>query len=410
MILGVYAGLARGAAPWLRRLLRRRAARGKEIPSRLAEREGIAALERPAGVLVWVHAASVGEMMSAVPLIEHLAARGAVLLTTGTVTSARLAAARLPKAVLHQFLPLDVPAWVARFLAHWRPDVAVFMESELWPNLLAAVDQRGIRRFLVNGRMSAASARHWRYVPAVARRLLGGFAAVHAQSAGDAAQFRALGAANVLEWGNLKFAAATLPADEQEVAVLAKMLPGPVWLAASTHPGEEEIIWGVHQALVGAWPELVTIIVPRHPERGKEVAALCADAPRRSVGQSPCAGRVYVADTLGELGLFCRVAAFVFMGNSLVGFGGHNLIEPARLGKAVICGPHLENFVEAAMQLRAAQALVEVETEQDLVHAVQDWVLAPAVAKAAGLRAQSAFRVVEKVPERLTDLILGAVA
>lgn len=410
MILELYAGIARGATPGLRAMLRRRAARGKENPTRLQEREGIAAVPRPAGPLVWVHAASVGETMSALPLIRLLALRGAVLLTTGTVTSARLAAERLPARALHQFLPLDVPAWVARFLDHWRPDAAVFMESELWPNMLAALDKRGIRRFLINGRLSASSARNWRYAPAAARRLLGGFAAVHAQSAGDAARFRALGAGTVLEWGNLKFAAATLPADAQGVAALAGALPGAVWLAASTHPGEEAIIWAAHRVLVEAWPELVTIIVPRHPERGAEIAALCANAPRRAAGQAPRAGQVYVADTLGELGLFFRVAPFVFMGNSLVGFGGHNLIEPARLGKAVICGPHLENFMEAATRLRAAQALIEVETEQDLVHAVQAWLRAPDAAKAAGLRAQSAFKVVEKVPERLTDLILGAVA
>ncbi|HTQ70574.1 MAG TPA: glycosyltransferase N-terminal domain-containing protein, partial [Acidocella sp.] len=220
MILGLYAGATRLAAPALRRMLRRRAARGKEIPERLAERQGVATLARPAGRLIWVHAASVGETMSALPLIRLLAARGAVLLTTGTVTSARLAAARLPAGAVHQFVPLDVPGWVARFLAHWRPDAAVFLESEIWPNLLKACDALGVKRFLVNGRLSAASTRNWKRAPGTARRLLGGFAAIHAQSAGDAANFRALGAEPVLEWGNLKFFAAPLPVDEDALAGL----------------------------------------------------------------------------------------------------------------------------------------------------------------------------------------------
>ncbi len=168
MILGLYASATSLAAPALRRMLKRRAARGKEIQERLAEREGFASLPRPAGRLVWVHAASVGETMSALPLIRLLAARGAVLLTTGTVTSAKLAAERLPEGAGHQFVPLDVPGWVARFLDHWRPDGAVFLESEIWPNLLRACDERGIKRFLINGRLSAASTRNWKRAPGTA--------------------------------------------------------------------------------------------------------------------------------------------------------------------------------------------------------------------------------------------------
>ncbi|GAN80736.1 3-deoxy-D-manno-octulosonic acid transferase, partial [Acidocella aminolytica] len=290
MILGLYAGATRLAPPVLRRMLRRRAGRGKEVAGRLGEREGFASLPRPEGSLVWVHAASVGETMSALPLIKLLAARGPVLLTTGTVTSALLAAARLPEGAVHQFVPLDVPQWGARFLEHWHPDAAVFLESEIWPNLLLACEARGIRRFLVNGRISAASTRNWRCAAGSARRLLGGFAAIHAQSTGDAAHFRALGAARVLEWGNLKFFAAPLPYDEATLAALQAALPGPVWLAASTHPGEEILVYEAHQALLGAFPGLVTILAPRHPERGAEVAALCGAAPRRALGQPPVAG------------------------------------------------------------------------------------------------------------------------
>ncbi len=410
MILGLYAVATKLAAPYLRRMLRRRAERGKEMPARLGEREGMATLPRPPGRLTWVHAASVGETMSAMPLIRLLAARGPVLLTTGTVTSAKLAAERLPEAAVHQFVPLDAPGWVARFLDHWRPDAAVFLESEIWPNLLLACDARGIRRFLVNGRLSAASTRNWRRAPGTARRLLGGFAAIHAQSAGDAKNFRALGAETVLEWGNLKFFAAPLPCDETALAEVRAALPGPVWLAASTHPGEEALVYGAHKALLAENPTLVTLLVPRHPERGVEVAALCGDAPRRALGQMPVPGRVYVADTLGELGLFFRLAPFAFIGNSLAGFGGHNIVEPALLARPVICGPHLENFEEAAARLRAAQALREVRDEAGLAAAAQGWLVAPEIAKEAGLRAAAVFADAERLPERLAGLILHGVS
>ncbi len=409
MILGLYARGTRLAAPALRRMLRRRADRGKEIPERLAEREGIASLPRPAGRLIWVHAASVGETMSALPLIRLLAASGAVLLTTGTVTSARLAAERLPAGALHQFVPLDVPGWVARFLAHWRPDAAVFLESEIWPNLLGACDERGIQRFLVNGRLSAASTRNWKRAPGTARRLLGGFAAIHAQSAGDAANFRALGAMQVREWGNLKFFAAPLPVDEAVLVSLQAAIPGPVWLAASTHPGEEALVFAAHQALLPDFPGLVTLLVPRHPERGAVVAAICGGAPRRSLGQAPVPGQVYVADTLGELGLFFRLAPFAFVGNSLAGFGGHNIVEPALLARPVICGPHLENFEEAAARLRSVQALLEVEGEEGLAGAARGWLADPAASHAAGVRAAAIFADAERLPERLAGLILDGV-
>ncbi len=410
MILNLYAGSTSLAAPALRRWLRHRATRGKEVALRLPEREGISSLPRPVGRLNWVHAASVGETVSALPLIRLLAATGPVLLTTGTVTSAVLAAERLPENALHQFVPLDVPSWVERFLAHWRPDAAVFLESEIWPNLLAACDARGIRRFLVNGRLSAASVRNWRRAPGFATFLMGGFTAIHAQSAADAERFRTLGLAQVLEWGNLKFHATPLPCDKAALAALRAAIPGPVWLAASTHPGEEELIYGAHQALLAAFPGLVTLVVPRHPERGEAVAAVCGAAPRRSLGQRPEPGLVYVADTLGELGLFFSLAPFAFVGNSLAGFGGHNIVEPALLARPVICGPHLENFEEAAARLRIAGALQDVADAGGLTAAARQWLTDPQAAQAAGARAAAAFMGAERLPERLLALILDGVS
>ncbi len=404
MMLRLYAAAASLAQPSLRRMLLRRAAKGKEIQPRLAEREGIAAIPRPQGRLVWVHAASVGETMSVLPVLHALAGQTNILLTTGTVTSAKLAESRLPPGAIHQFIPLDVPGWTIRFLTHWRPDVAVFLESEIWPNLLQGCDTLGIPRLLLNARMSDKSARNWRRAPGTARALLGGFRAILAQSAGDAEKFRALGVA-VEEWGNLKFFAQPLPVDEAALAALHAQIPGPVWLAASTHPGEEEICAAAHNALLDEFPSLITIIAPRHPERGAAAAAISNNAPRRSKVQPPAPGKIYVADTLGELGLFFRLAPFAFIGNSLEGFGGHNIIEPALLARPVLSGPHLENFEEAAALLRNAGMLEIVTDTASLTAAVRAWLRSCP----NGMAAAACFASAAELPRRAASLILGQI-
>ncbi|MCS6933358.1 MAG: 3-deoxy-D-manno-octulosonic acid transferase [Acetobacteraceae bacterium] len=365
-MLPLWRGATTLAAPLLRLHLRRRAARGKEMAARLPEREGHGAA-RPPGRLLWLHAASVGETQSALPLLDALAEAdpsARVLLTTGTVTSARLAEARLPPAlagrVLHRFAPLDVPAWVARFLDGWRPDLGVFVESELWPNLIEGAAARGIPLALVNARMSARSARLWRASGAAGRRLLGRFGLIAAQGEADAARFAALGAVPVV-WGNLKHAAPPLPADEAELAALSAALGGrPAWIAASTHPGEEAAALAAHRALATRIPGLLTILAPRHPERGEEVAALARDLPlaRRSLGERPGpATQVLLFDTIGELGLAYRLARVAFVGGSLVPRGGQNPVEPARLGLPVLVGPRHANFAETVAALRQAGAL-----------------------------------------------------
>jgi 3-deoxy-D-manno-octulosonic-acid transferase len=405
MMLAAYRAAGPLAAPALRRLLKQRVARGKEVAGRLGERFGEAGLPRPEGRLIWLHAASVGETMSILPLIDALTKTAEVLLTTGTATSARLAAERLPARARHQFVPLDVPAWTGAFIRHWRPDAAVFVESELWPGLLDDVDAAGIPRLLINARLSAKSLKQWQRAPNLARHVIKPFRHIHAQSAGDAANFRALGLTDILEWGNLKFAAAPLPADAADVAAFAAAAPPPSWLAASTHPGEEAIILAAHTRLLERFPGLITVIVPRHPERGAEVAALCA-APRRSEGAPPARGKVYVADTLGELGLFFRAAPFAFIGSSLVGSGGHNLIEPACLGRPVITGPHTENFVDAAASLREAGALMEVADAAELAEAAGRWLGDPQGCATAGRAAAAAVARLGDLPARLATLIL----
>lgn len=410
---------ANAAAPLLPAYLRRRAARGKEVPDRLPERFGEGA-DRPEGPLLWLHAASVGETLSLLPLVEALgrvAPRLRFLVTTGTVTSATLLGQRLPAGlaprVAHRFVPLDVPRWVARFLDGWRPDAAVFAESELWPNLIAATAARGIPLALVNARMSERSAGWWRRAPGLARAVLAPFRVVLAQTGADAARLRALGApADCL--GNLKYAAPPLPADAAELDRLRGLLDGrPAWVAASTHPGEEAVVLAAHRRLAAAHPGLLTMIVPRHPERGPEVAALAGELPaaRRAAGEAPGPGTaVLVADTLGELGLFYRLARCAFVGGSLVPHGGQNPLEPARLRCPVLVGPHAWNFEEVVARLEAAGGLTRVEPGTDpaaaLAEAVSAMLTSPDRGRAQAEAAAGVAAEEAGLPERIAAALL----
>ena len=361
-----------------------RARRGKEIAARLGERRGLDAA-RPQGRLFWLHAASIGETMSMLPVLEAMAAEDAALeflVTTGTVTSAEMLARRLPPAlaprVRHRFLPLDVPAWVERFLDGWRPDAGAFVESELWPNLLAAAQARGVRLALVNARMSPRSAARWARAPGLARAMLGGFELVLARSAEDARRLEALGLARVACWGDLKAAAPALPADAGALAALRAVIGArPVVLAASTHPGEDQMVIAAHQALAAELPGLLSIIVPRHPARGADIAALAAasglGAARRAQGAMPGPEvEIYVADTLGELGVFYRLAGVALVGGSLVPHGGQNPLEPARLDCPILIGPHAWNFEEPVGRLLATGGALRVEGAAALAPAIRD--------------------------------------
>jgi 3-deoxy-D-manno-octulosonic-acid transferase len=410
MSAAAYAAAATLAAPVLRVLLARRAVRGREVASRLAERRGFAGQPRPPGRLLWLHAASVGETVSVLPVVAGLPAEIEVLFTSGTVTSAELLARRLPelgveRRVRHRFVPLDVPRWAARFLDHWRPDAAAFVESEIWPNLLTACDMRGIRRMLVNGRMSARSFANWRRVPGFARTLFGGFARVQAQSAADAGRLAALGARDVESPGNLKFAAPPLPVPQEALPALRAVLAGrPVWLAASTHPGEEDIVAAAHRALAPAHPGLLTIIVPRHPDRGAEIAAAITDTHvrRRALDEGPPEGAgIWVADTLGELGLFYAATGLAFVGGSLVPHGGQNVLEAARLGCAVAVGPHTANFAEPVAALAKAGALARVGGADPLAAWVAAMLADPARRDAAGTAGRGAASHDADLPARV---------
>jgi 3-deoxy-D-manno-octulosonic-acid transferase len=416
MMLSLYAGLTTLAAPLLRVHLQRRVASGLEMAGRLGERRGIDPTPRPAGTLVWLHAASVGETMSILPVIEALLVQAGVvvLVTTGTVTSAELLASRMAHAprVLHRFVPLDVPAWTARFVAHWRPDVAGFVESEIWPNLLAACAAHHVPLMLINGRISPSSFAQWRRVPTTAARVFRRFDAVLAQSDADAGRLARLGARHVESPGNLKLAAAALPVDAAELARLRALLGHrPVWLAASTHPGEEAMIRDVHQALAPRHPGLLTIIAPRHPQRGAAIQAQIS-APefkttRRGASQDPPDGGIWIADTLGELGLLCRVARIVFVGRSLAVGGGQNPLEPARLGCAVATGPLTANFAEPVSRLQAAGALAVVVDTAGLFGWVESMLQDKLAAAAMGRAAAAASVDMAGLPGSVADRLLA---
>ncbi len=367
----------------LRGWLRWRASRGKEIPARLGERRGRTSAARPAGKLAWFHGASVGEALSLLPIVSGVRARGwQVLVTTGTVTSAALMAERLPPGCVHQFVPLDRRAWVRAFLDHWRPDLVLWSESELWPNLLGEVGAREIPAALVNARMSDKAYRGWRRWRGLSAQVLGAFDLILAQSAIDAERFRALGGLDVRVLGNIKLAAPPLPCDETEMAALRhEMGARPVWLAASIHPGEDVIVAGVHRALKTDFPSLLTLVAPRHADKGRAMRDAMRDTMRdtgadvKVVLRSetrviPADADIYIADTMGELGLFFRAADIVFMGKSLAVGGGQNPAEPAILGRALVLGSDMSNFRDMTAELLAAGAAVQVEDAAALKDAV----------------------------------------
>lgn len=377
-MLALYRGLGRAGSPLIRAWLRVRARAGREDPDRLAERCGIASAERPPGPLIWVHGASLGEAISALGLIRRLRClrpQATILVTSGTVTAAKMLAKRLPRGTIHQYAPVDAPAFVRRFLDHWRPDLALWLESEIWPGLLTMAERAGTRLVLVNGRLSARSFRRWRLVPATIGRLLRCFDLCIAQSRLDAARFQALGAGRVVCHGNLKQAAPPLPYDERSLQALKQAIGlRRVWLASSTHPGEEEMIAEAHRRLHPAHPDLLTIIVPRHARRGEEIARRLRPlrSSRRSEGRLPDgATEIHLADTMGELGTLYRAVPIVFVGGSLVPHGGHNPLEPARLGCAVLHGPHMHNFAEIAAEMDKAGAAQAVSGVEELTAAVE---------------------------------------
>lgn len=369
-----YALVARALQPLLPLYLRLRLKRGKEIADRLNERYGLPGRPRPEGKLLWIHGASVGECMSALPLIECLLALNPelhIMLTSGTVASAQLIARRLPPRAFHQFIPLDTPGFSRRFLDHWRPAATLWLESELWPNLLAEVKARRLPAARLNARLTPRSAARWQRRSGWFRDILATFNVTLTIGRADAMRLEQAGAANVSYTGNLKF---TAPAPAYDAAAFDALRdaigPRPVWLMASSHSGEEEMALRLHQQLAERLPDLLTIIAPRHSSRAEEVAAqLTLPFARRSLGELPASDQpLYLADTMGELGLLYRAAGLTVVGGSFTPKGGHSPIEPAQCACATLIGPDTSKCEDAVTELVQAGALIKVDDEEELLN------------------------------------------
>ncbi len=413
-LLALYRGATWAARPAAMTILKRRAARGKEIPERLPERLGCASADRPDGPLFWFHAASVGETNSILPLMNELKRRYpslALLLTTVTVTSAKIAASRLPEGAIHQFMPLDLSGFCRRFLDHWRPDLCLFTESEIWPNLVVEASEREAPLVLINGRMSPRSAKRWSRLSSLAKPVFSRFDLVCTQNWRFAKRFTQLGVRKTAITGNLKYDSPPPPVDASALKELRKLFRDrPVFLAASTHPGEDEVVARVQETLQSALPKLLTVIVPRHPDRGEAIASLLGErrlsAARRSLGEPVCDGtQVYLADTIGELGLFYSLAPLSFIGGSLIEHGGQNPIEAIKLGSGVLSGPHTFNFAETYSVLQRFEGFKLVGGPDELAAALKSLFENPQEAAEMKRRATAAIGTLEGALEKTLEAL-----
>lgn len=420
-LLKVYETLTRAGKPALKRLLRFREKRGKEDPARIGERMGAPSRPRPAGRLIWIHAASVGEAQSALILIDAIGryAPGAnILITTGTLTSATLMEKRLPVSAFHQFMPVDNPDWVNSFLDHWKPDLALWMESELWPNMLTSLKTRSVPLVLVNARLSDKSFANWSRIKEFAKHIANCFSAILAQTEKDAAHYRALGAKNVIVTDNIKYSAAPLPYDSGALSALSLAVDNrPRWVYASTHAGEEALACRAHKVLKEKIPDLLTIIVPRHPERREQVADTCFEngVKFRLRGHNNALpvsdDDVYIVDTLGELGLFYTLCPIAMIGRSFSddGGGGHNPVEAAQLGCAVLTGPNNQYQRQIYDDMQEFSAVAELADEAELTAILEELLTHPAklqvLQSKAGAFVDRKTHVIDVVLEQLKPFL-----
>lgn len=418
--------LARPLAPLI---IKYRANRGKEIIERADERYGITNLKRPKGKLWWFHAASVGETNACLPIIKKLLSAHedlSILLTTGTVTSSKLAAEHLPERAIHQFIPLDNTLFVKRFLAHWRPNMAIFIESEIWPNLILKASARKIPLLLINGRMSKRSFKRWFKKPAMSRPLFGRFDQILAQGPIDARRFTQLGAENVINTGNIKIDAPAPPFDPATLEELRKAIGDrPMMVAASTHAGEEEIIAEAHNIIALDYPDFLTIIVPRHPHRGeniiRELETIYSPSSAKTVtsgtstvpnfqlrSKSPIPNRetnIYIADTLGELGLFYSLSKAAFIGGSLIRHGGQNPIEAVKLGANIFTGPHIDNFGESYFELFQRGGAIKITDAKSLAAEIVNLIQNPELHAKMDEGARSSLEYLSGGEQKTIDIL-----
>lgn len=378
-ILSLYRVAGAVAYPFVGPYVAWRVTRGKEERCRRRERYGWAGRPRPEGPLVWVHAASVGETVAVASLVDSILDSGLnVVLTTGTVTSARVAEDRLGERVIHQYVPLDLKQAVRRFLGYWQPDLAIMAESEIWPTTIFELGTRGVPQVLVNGRLSERSFNSWKKRPQLAEALFENLAHVIAQSELDGERFLQLGARPVTVSGNLKVDTRPPPVDERVLTGLLRQIgPRPIWAAISTHEGEEAVAAMVHRKLGQRHHGLLTVVVPRHPARAAGLAAefeaMGLKVIRRSSGDRVRSDTdVYLGDTIGEMGLYLRLAEIAFVGRSLTSTGGQNPLEPAMLETAVLSGRNVENFRDVYERLVECGGARIVRDGEELADAVDE--------------------------------------
>lgn len=371
--------------PVIMSLLNQRLKNGKEDPERIRERFGVSDRVRPDGALMWVHVASVGEAQSMLRLISLFLEQNkdaSVLVTSITRTSGELLGKRLPARAIHQYLPVDRPKWVRRFLDYWHPDLVLWAESELWPVTLSEISKRHLPMALINARMSPKSLRNWSRAKGLAQNILSAFTVILTQTDYDRNSFIQLGGRSVVSVGNIKFASPPLPVDATDLATLKDAVGSrPVWLYASTHAGEEELAAQTHITLKHDFPDLLTIIVPRHPERrvsiSEKLEPFSLSITFRSENKIPPNTKtdIYIADTLGELGLFYALSPLSMIGRSFSedGGGGHNPLEAAQLRSAVMHGKHIQNLRDIYDPMDAAGAALCLETPENLVPALRNF-------------------------------------
>lgn len=421
MFINIYNTLIRLLYPVaIKRYIKKRQENGKEDMKRFNERIGKPLLKRPEGRLIWFHGASVGESISMLPLINRLLEiydDAHVMVTTGTTTSADIMAKRLPNRAFHQYIPIDNPAFTTRFLRHWHPDLALWFESDFWPAMLSGIKKRGIPLVLVNGRISNKSFKRWQQFDFISRELLGCFTFCLGQSEEDAYRLKVLGAKETACLGNIKYAGLPIPVDAEKLAELKRRIGSrPVWLVSSTHHDEEAKIARFIPEIKEAAPELLTIIAPRHPQRGYEVNS----AVKEISGLSTCLRStgdeitpetdVYIADTIGEMGLWYSLCPLVFIGGSLIPHGGQNFMEPSRMRDAVIVGPHMHNFTDAMNRAKKADAIIQVNDVLELKDTVINLLKSPELLEAKRSLAYNWASGENKVLDGILDKVRGYIS
>ena len=415
MVLSLYRSVTHLAYPFVWCLLEKRKRIGKEDLIRGKERKGFYTKKRPEGRLIWLHGASVGECLSMMPLVNYLVQLPDthVMVTSGTVTSANLMQKRLPKGAFHQFIPVDLPKYTKRFVKHFKPDIGMFFESDFWPNMLIDAHKAKIPMILLNGRISDKSYNSWKKLPFFIKPLLSKFTFGLGQTDEDAKRMKELGFKQTDCVGNIKFSAVPAPYNEEELKNLKSQIKGRfVWVAGSTHDNEEMQAIEIHEKLSKKYKGLLTIIVPRHPERCEELAKQIQEkgwvVHRRSKRQNLKAD-IFLGDTIGEMGLFYRLSNLVFVGGSLVEFGGQNMLEPMRIGACTFVGPHTFNFKEIIRKAKKQQAIIEeknnTELAEKLMQIYEDKTRLNQIRQSGEDLANSETAVLERIVKVLTPFL-----